>query len=67
MSPPSNDIVAKAAADASPQESLRGGDDPLSSSILSNLQLQLGLKLDAIKARIEMIVIDRVEKTPTPD
>jgi uncharacterized protein (TIGR03435 family) len=52
---------------ADAKTSLRGGDDPLSSPILSNLQRQLGLKLEAIKARIEMIVIDRVEKTPTPD
>jgi len=39
--------------------------DPLSSPVASNLQLQLGLKLEAVKAPIEMIVIDHVEKVPT--
>jgi len=37
----------------------------VTSPIPSNLQIQLGLKLDAIKAPIEMIVIDHIEKTPT--
>jgi uncharacterized protein (TIGR03435 family) len=41
--------------------------DPVSSPIFSNLQLQLGLKVEAIKAPIEMMVIDHIEKTPTED
>jgi uncharacterized protein (TIGR03435 family) len=41
--------------------------DPVSSPILSNLQGQLGLKLEAIRAPIEMIVIDHAEKMPTGD
>ena len=47
--------------------SLGADGDPVSSPILSNLQLQLGLKLEAVKAPVEMIVIDHVEKTPTED
>jgi uncharacterized protein (TIGR03435 family) len=41
--------------------------DPVSSPVFSNLQLQLGLKLDAVKVPMEMIVIDHAEKTPTED
>ena len=41
--------------------------DPVSSPILSNLQLQLGLKLQAVKAPIEMFIIDHIERTPTED
>ncbi|HEY2383543.1 MAG TPA: TIGR03435 family protein [Terriglobia bacterium] len=39
--------------------------DPVSSPVFSNVQLQLGLKLEAMKSPIDMIVIDHVEKTPT--
>ena len=53
--PAGADIKAGLGADA----------DPVSSPISSNLQLQLGLKLEAIKAPIEMMVIDHIEKTPT--
>jgi uncharacterized protein (TIGR03435 family) len=38
--------------------------DPSGPTLLSGLQ-QLGLKLDARKAPVDMIVIDHVEKTPT--
>jgi uncharacterized protein (TIGR03435 family) len=41
-----------------------GASDPSGSSIFSNIQ-QLGLKLDARKAPLEMIVIDHLEKMPT--
>ena len=53
--PAGADIKAGLGADA----------DPVSSPISSNLQLQLGLKLEAIKAPMEMMVIDHIEKTPT--
>jgi uncharacterized protein (TIGR03435 family) len=49
------------------KKNLGGDADPLSSPVMSNLQLQLGLKLEAMKAPIEMIVIDHIEKTPTED
>ncbi len=49
------------------KRSLTADADPISSPVISNLQQQLGLKLDPIKAPTEMIVIDRVEKTPTED
>lgn len=49
------------------KRSLGADADPVSSPVISNLQQQLGLKLEAVKAPIEMIVIDRVEKTPTED
>lgn len=57
--PASSPSEAKAAIGAN--------QDPVSSPVLSNLQDQLGLKLDTVKAPIEMIVIDHVEKTPTKD
>jgi uncharacterized protein (TIGR03435 family) len=47
-------------------KSTLGADaDPVTAPILSNLQVQLGLKLEAAKAPLQMIVIDHVEKTPT--
>ena len=49
------------------KKSIGADVDPVSSPILSNLQLQLGLKLDAAKVPMEMIVIDHAEKTPTED
>jgi len=49
------------------KKSIGADEDPVSSPILSNLQLQLGLKLDAVKVPLEMIVIDHAEKTPTED
>lgn len=49
------------------KKSIGADVDPVSSPILSNLQLQLGLKLDAVKVPMEMIVIDHAEKTPTED
>jgi uncharacterized protein (TIGR03435 family) len=43
-----------------------GGPPPDAPSIVAQaIQAQLGLKLDSKKAPIEMLVIDRVEKTPT--
>jgi uncharacterized protein (TIGR03435 family) len=47
------------------KKDLRADADPVTSPIPSNLQIQLGLKLDARKAPIEMIVIDHVEKIPS--
>jgi uncharacterized protein (TIGR03435 family) len=47
------------------KKNLGADGDPVTSPIPSNLQIQLGLKLDAMKAPIEMIVIDHVEKTPS--
>jgi uncharacterized protein (TIGR03435 family) len=49
------------------KKSIGADVDPVSSPVLSNLQLQLGLKLDAVKVPMEMIVIDHAEKTPTED
>lgn len=49
------------------KKSLAADSDPVTSPILSNVQEQLGLKVEAIKAPMEMIVIDHVEKTPTED
>jgi uncharacterized protein (TIGR03435 family) len=46
---------------------LGGNGDPVEAPVFSNLQSELGLKLDATRSRIEMIVIDHVEKTPTDD
>ena len=47
------------------KKSIGADVDPVSSPVLSNLQLQLGLKLDAVKMPMEMIVIDHAEKIPT--
>jgi uncharacterized protein (TIGR03435 family) len=60
-----SDTPAASAADL--KTSLGADADPLSSPIISNLQFQLGLKLDSVKAPMEVIVIDHVEKTPTED
>jgi uncharacterized protein (TIGR03435 family) len=49
------------------KRSLGEDADPVSSPVISNLQQQLGLKLEAVKASVEMIVIDQVTKTPTED
>jgi uncharacterized protein (TIGR03435 family) len=57
--------AAPASSTGDIKKSLGADGDPVSSPILSNLQLQLGLKLDAVKAPIEMLVIDQIEKTPT--
>jgi len=43
-----------------------GGPPPDAPSIIAQaIQAQLGLKLDAKKVPLEMIVVDRLEKTPT--
>lgn len=47
------------------ESNLGVGDDPVSSPVLSNLEQQLGLRLESIKLPTEMIVIDHVEKVPT--
>jgi uncharacterized protein (TIGR03435 family) len=60
-----SDTPAASAADL--KTSLGADADPVSSPILSNLQFQLGLKLDSVKAPMEMIVIDHVEKAPSED
>jgi uncharacterized protein (TIGR03435 family) len=62
-----NLLDAAPAASGDIKKSLGADGDPVSSPILSNLQLQLGLKLEAVKVPIEMIVIDQIEKTPTED
>ncbi len=43
---------------------LAGASDPSGASIVQAIQ-QLGLKLEARKAPVETIVVDRLEKTPT--
>jgi uncharacterized protein (TIGR03435 family) len=47
-----------------PEDEISGNAD-LAPSLLMALQEQLGLRLDARKAPMEMLVIDRLEKTPT--
>jgi uncharacterized protein (TIGR03435 family) len=57
---------------ALPGGPLPGGDakspddasDPGASSIFRSVQ-EMGLKLDARKAPLELIVVDHIEKTPT--
>ena len=41
-----------------------GASDPSDSSLFTNVQ-QLGLKLEARKAPVDLIVVDHLEKLPT--
>ena len=53
-------------AGAPPGDIKKAADgDPMASPVFSNLSSQLGLRLESIKAPIDMIVIDHVAKTPT--
>jgi uncharacterized protein (TIGR03435 family) len=56
------DALDPAPADGDPANS-RSGDAP--PSIFNALQEQLGLKLEARKEPVDLLVIDHVEKTPT--
>jgi len=63
--------MARSAGVAVPNPGQRGGpgqiadaSDPSSNAILQSVQL-LGLRLEPRKAPVEVIVIDRLEKTPT--
>jgi uncharacterized protein (TIGR03435 family) len=48
------------------EDAISAGDAAdLAPSLLTALQEQLGLKLDARKAAVEILIIDRLEKTPT--
>lgn len=49
-----------------PQGVLRTSPNPEGTSLYAALQEQLGLKVEAIEAAVEVLVIDRVER-PTPD
>jgi uncharacterized protein (TIGR03435 family) len=60
--------------DSSPPLPLDASDAPTSSqsagqgpSIFTALQEQLGLRLEAQKGPVEILIIDHVEKTPTPN
>jgi uncharacterized protein (TIGR03435 family) len=56
--------TAPGQAPADVKSAIGADADPVTSPIISNLQSELGLKLEAVKAPIEMIVIDRIERTP---
>ncbi|HKE28033.1 MAG TPA: TIGR03435 family protein [Bryobacteraceae bacterium] len=43
----------------------RPGDDAPGDELMGAIESQLGLKLAPAKATVEMIVVDRAEKTPT--
>jgi uncharacterized protein (TIGR03435 family) len=49
------------------KKSIGADADPVTSPIFSNLPSELGLKLEPMKAPIEMIVIDHLDKTPVED
>jgi uncharacterized protein (TIGR03435 family) len=57
-------INAPGAAGASPAGSVLDASDPSGSSIFASIQ-QLGLKLEARKAPVSILVIDHFEKSPT--
>jgi uncharacterized protein (TIGR03435 family) len=65
-------IPAGALAGGNPFGGARGGapgqapqaSDPTSNAIFTSIQ-QLGLRLEARKAPVDVIVVDRVEKNPT--
>jgi uncharacterized protein (TIGR03435 family) len=56
--------MARAVGMTIPMQAPPGAMDPGSSAVFTAIQ-QYGLKLDARKAPIEMLIVDHVEKTPT--
>jgi uncharacterized protein (TIGR03435 family) len=51
--------------DWAPDDAATPNDSTAGPSLFTALQEQLGLKLDATKGPLEMLVIDRAERTPT--
>ena len=59
------DFTLEWTPDPRPGEDRTASDSSAGASIFTALQEQLGLKLEARKGPVEMLVIDRVEKIPT--
>jgi uncharacterized protein (TIGR03435 family) len=64
MKPPGAGAVAVAGPEGAGGPASDPGADP-APPLLSAVQDQLGLKLEAKKAAVDFIVIDHIEKTPT--
>jgi uncharacterized protein (TIGR03435 family) len=48
------------------QSQLPASDEPVGASIFTAVQEQLGLKLEAVKRQVDVLIIDHAEH-PTPD